>query len=115
VANQPTAWPARRTLPWARSVDSSTVSYKVYQKLGAGSFEEIDDVPAVPGQWWHSVLSPRLTDLSTYTWEIRPIDAAGNEGTALVLGPELIVRRPDSPDFTATYNSGPTTVTIAAA
>lgn len=115
VANQPTAWPARRDIQWARSTDASATGYKVYQKLGAGSFTEIAAVPARAGQWWYSVLSPRLTDLSTYTWEIRPLDAAGNEGTARVVGPELIVRRPDSPNFTAAFNSGPTTVTFTAA
>lgn len=115
IANQPTAWPARRSITWTRSDDASAASYRVYQKLGAGSFVLIDDAPAIPGRWWYSVLTPRLTDLSSYTWEIRPVDAAGNEGTALVVGPELIVRRPDSPDFTVTYNSGPATVTIAAA
>jgi len=117
IDNQPSAWPSRRNLWWTRSDASDVTSYKVYQKLGAGAYAEIAEVRPAEGAWSFQVLTPRLDDLGVYTWEVRPLDAAGNEGTALEIGPETIVRRPDSPDFgiTYNYNSGPTTVTFAAA
>lgn len=114
IASAPTAFPARRSLQWVRSVDADVEFYRVKQQREAEGFLTIAEVPAVAGRWLYSLLSPRLDDLTNYTWEVVPVDAAGNEGTAQTIGPELVVRKPDAPDFTATFNPGPDTVTFAA-
>ena len=86
--------------------------YRVEQKLGAGDWETLRIVPQVADQWAYSLLTDRLDDLSSYTWRVIPVDAAGNDGTAITIGAELIVRTPDAPDFTATFDSGTTKVTF---
>lgn len=113
-ANAPTVYAARRTIWWTRSTDADTASYRIYQKAGAGSFVLQDEVLQAD-EWEHAWRTDRLTDLETYTWEVRPVDAAGNEGTALSIGPELIVRQPDAPSFTVAFNAGATTVTFTEA
>lgn len=115
VANAPAGWPARRTLWWVRSVDADVVKYRVEQRKGAGAWSTVGVVPHDELQWSYWLMSPRLDDLSTYEWRVIPIDAAGNDGTATSIGPELIVRTPDAPRFSATFNPGATTVTLAAA
>lgn len=115
VANAPAGWPARRTVWWVRSIDADVVKYRVEQRKGAGAWSTIGVVQHDALTWSYSLMSPRLDDLSTYEWRVIPIDAAGNDGTASSIGPELIVRTPDAPRFSATFNAGPTTVTLAAA
>jgi hypothetical protein len=61
------------------------------------------------------VTTPRLDDLTTYTWRVIPIDAVGNEGTPLEIESESVVRRPDPPAFTATFDDGTSTVEFAEA
>ncbi len=112
LSDPPLGWPARRSLWWVRSTDSSVSYYRVDQKLGAGDWETLRIVPQVADQWAYSLLSDRLDDLSTYTWRVIPVDAAGNDGSAVTIGAELIVRTPDGPDFTATFDSGTTKVTF---
>ena len=115
VANAPAGWPARRTIWFVRSVDADVVKYRVEQRKGAGAYSNIGIVPQTDDGWFFSLVSPRLDDLSTYDWKVIPIDRAGNDGTAVSIGPELVVRTPDAPRFSATFNPGATTVTLAAA
>ena len=61
------------------------------------------------------MLTPRLDDLSTYTWRVIPVNTAGNDGTALTIGPELIVRTPDAPNIEIVFDSGTTRVTFSEA
>ena len=114
-ANAPAGWPGRRTLWWIRSTDADVDHYRVEQAYGAGDFAEIATVQAVAGQWEYEVLSPRLLDLSGYTWQVVPVDAAGNDGTALEIAQEVIVRTPDAPDFAIAFDEGTTKVTFSAA
>jgi len=115
IANAPEGYSPRRSIYWLRSTDSDVAKYKVQQKKDAGAFDTIAEIVDVSGKWEYDLLSPRLDDLADYTWRIIPIDVAGNEGTTTDIGPVTVVRTPDAPDFTNTYNSGPTTVTFTAA
>jgi len=115
IANAPDGWPARRTIWWVRSTATDVHHYRVDQKLGAGAWSQIAVVYPETDIWSYSVVTPRLTDLSSYTWRIVPVDAAGNDGTALEIGTEKIVRTPDAPEFTVSFDSGTTKVTFAAA
>lgn len=115
IANAPVDYPAVRTLWWLRSLETGIVEYLIEQKIGAGAWTEIARVRADETRWAYRYLTDRLTDLTTYEWRVSGVDAAGNLGTTLSVGSELIVRRPEVPNFTATFNAGPTTVTFAAA
>jgi len=115
VANAPDGWPAWRSLFWVRSLDSGVDYYRIDQKLDAGDWSAVGRVAAVAGQWSYSYETGQLADLGTYTWRIVPVDAAGNDGTPTEIGPEKIVRTPDAPEFTATFDEGSTKVTFAAA
>lgn len=114
-ANAPAGWPARRTLWWIRSTDADVRQYRVEQKKGAGSWATIGIIQANAVDWAYSLLSPCLDDLASYTWQVIPVDTAGNDGTALTIGPELVVRTPDAPEFTVSFDEGTTRVTFAAA
>ena len=87
---------------------------RAQQKKGAGDYATIATVTH-DGSWSYSLRTGRLDDLSEYTWRITPIDAVGNEGTPETIGPELIVRRPDPPEFELTFNTPATTVTFSEA
>ena len=115
IANAPAGWPARRTLYWVRSTDADVAAYKIEQQREAAAFTTIGRVIADATSWTYDFLTPRLDDLTNYTWRITPIDAAGNLGTAITIGPEKIVRTPDAPRFTVTWNSGTFKMTFAAA
>ncbi len=78
------------------------------------TWETIGIVPHDEAQWVYSLLSPRLDDLADAEFRVVPVDKAGNDGTALALSAERIVRTPDAPDFTATFDSGTTKITFAA-
>ena len=113
VANAPDGYPARKTLWWIRSLATDAARYRVEQKEGAGDYETIADLAQETGRWDFSILTGRLADLTEYTWRITPIDAAGNDGTPIVIGPDRIVRTPDAPDFAATFGPGTGTVEFA--
>lgn len=110
-ANAPTAYPARRTLWWTRPTDSDLALFRVKQQRASEGYSTVAEVP-VSEAWDYRVLTPRLDDLTTYDWQVLPVDAAGNEGTALALGPEQIVRKPDGVNFSATYVPASGYVTI---
>jgi hypothetical protein len=112
VAAAPAGWPARRSIFWTRPSDSDVSWYLIEEKKAAGAYAELARVPQRPNVWSHKVLSSRLDDLTEYTWRITAYDAAGNAGTAKVIGPELIVRTPEAPDFTAVFIPATTKVTI---
>lgn len=101
VANAPSGFPARRTLVFVRSMDVRISSYRVEQRRATDAWIEIALINDDPARWTYEFLSPRLDDLTSYAWRVIPIDDAGNDGTAVSLGGELIVRTPDSPDFSA--------------
>lgn len=118
VANAPDGYPARRTIFWLRSSGwglEPEGRYRLEQKKGAGSWVAIGEVRQTAESWSFRMVTPVLDDLSTYTWRIISIDLAGNDGTALELDSEYVVRTPDAPDYTATFDPGTTKVAFAAA
>lgn len=117
VANAPAGYPSRRAVYWNRSIDTDVDHYRVEYGTGLSSPASWTLLATVPddGSWSYQLLSQRLADLTYYWFRIVPVDLAGNEGTAIVLGPEKIVRRPDAPEYSATYDGGTTKVAFAAA
>lgn len=113
-ANAPTAYPARRELWWTRSQDADVAFHRVKQQREAEGYETIEDV-AVSEDWAYRLITPRLDDLTNYDWRVVPVDAAGNEGTALALGPEKIVRKPDAPNYSVSFDGGTGRITVSAA
>lgn len=112
----PEGFPARRTLAWTRSIDPDVVEYLVEQQINGGAYAQIGLVNAVAGQWLYEFTTPRLIDLATYNWKVTPYDIAGDAGSNLTLiATEKVVRTPDAPQYTATFNDTPDTVTFDAA
>ena len=113
IANAPAAYPVRRTLWWIRSIDAGRVDrYRVEQQKDGGDWTQIGTVHAVDGQWDYTFLTDRLDDLGAYAWRVVPIDAAGNDGSAITLGAETVVRKPDGVDFTLSFDDGTDRVTL---
>lgn len=110
-ANAPAGWPARRVLQWTRSASPDMGHYRVEQEKDGGGFVAIGTVHHDALQWVYTFLTPRLVDLSTYIWRIIPVDASGNDGTPSTIRTELIVRTPDSPNFTVSWDSGTQQIT----
>jgi hypothetical protein len=114
IANAPAGYPATRSLVWVRSVDDDVREYLIEESEDGGEWTEIGTVPHT-GAWTYSFETGRLTDLLDYQWRVKPIDAAGNVGASLTVAVEHIVRSPDAPDFTATFDSGTKRVAFAEA
>ena len=111
IANAPVGWPSRHTVTWLRSLDDDVVQYVVEQRQDGGDWEEIATVDARSGRWSYDVTTPVLVDLSTYDWQITPVDEYGNSGTAEVTDAVLVVHGHNALAFTATLELD-TTVTI---
>lgn len=114
-ANAPTAYPARKTLQWVRSETTTTRHYRVEQLVDLGDWESIGLVPHDPARWSYTFVVSGLTDLADYSWRVIPVGSNGVDGDMLILNEEQIVRTPDAPDFTATFDSGTDTVAFAEA
>lgn len=115
IVNAPPGYPSRRTLRWIRSLAADVVGYRVDQRKDGGAWSEIGRVTQTPAAWVLSFLTPVLEDLATYEWAVYPLNEAGNVGTELAFDAELIVRRPDAPEFSIAFDEGTTRVTFAAA
>jgi len=116
IANAPTLRAARRTLEWIRSTAADIDHYRIDQKIGDGDYEQIAMVNARAGIWSYTYQTDRLSDLTSYTWKITPVDNAGNDGAALVFDQERVVRTPDAPSYTvAPDEETPPHVTFTAA
>ena len=115
TANAPDGYPARKTLWWCRSTDDDVDHYRIEQQQDGGDWESLGRIHPRPNQWDFSLTTGRLDDLSDYAWQVIPVDILGNDGTALALDAETVVRTPDAPDFTATFDEGTTRVTFAEA
>lgn len=115
VANAPDTPAARVVLWWIRSTDTDIKEYKVEQQKDAGDWSTIATVAYQAGAWDYRITSPRLDDLADYAWRVSSVDAAGNVGSATSLAARTIVRMPEAPDFTATFDDGTTKITFAEA
>jgi len=110
----PVGYPAYRTLNFIRSLDPAIAEYLIEQQINGGSWTALARVKDDPRRWAYSVRTGRLADLTNYAWRITPIGQDGNSGTPAALAAEFIVRTPDAPDFSLTFNASPRTVTVAA-
>jgi len=110
IANAPVGYPPRRTLEFVRSLDPSIERYRIEQKVGSGAWTILGYVRDNPTQWSYRYQTGRLLDLTSYSWRVVPMNAAGNDGTPVSLGPggggaEFIVRTPDAPTFNVAFQS----------
>lgn len=112
VAGAPAAYPARRTLWWCRSIDADVDHYRIEEQVDGGDWSTIGLVPHDDATWQYELVTERLDDLADYAWRVVPVDRAGNDGTAIALRTERVVRTPDAPDFTATFDPDTTRVTF---
>lgn len=115
IANAPTMYPSRRTLCWIRSADTDVAYYRIEENQDSGGWSEVARVRHSEDQWEYRWTTARLDDLSDYEWRVTPYDRAGNAGTAVSLGAETIVRRPDAPLIAAAWDNGTAHVTISEA
>ncbi|MCP4249172.1 MAG: hypothetical protein GY778_19175 [bacterium] len=122
IANAPTAYPARRTVQWLRSLEADVAQYRVETTpwVGAG-WVTVGTVYHDEAAWSYDLLTERLEDLTPIIVRVVPVDGSGNDGTPLAfpvllgLFGEMVVRTPDAPNFTATYDGGTQKVTFAEA
>lgn len=106
------AWPGRMHLAW-KNVEGAT-SYRVEEFVASvwTARRTIADDGNKPN---FGFISRFLEDVTIHQFRVIPIAANGLEGTARTFS-ALMVRHPDQPVTTKTYNgSGTPTVTIAAA
>jgi len=116
IAGAPPVYGARKSLWWTRSGSPDAVHYRVVQVDQFLTQTIIAEVDALDEQWSFSVQTPRLIDGTLYEWWVYPYDKAGNQGTRVEIEPlAAVLRVPDAPRFTATYNGGTQRVAFAAA
>ena len=104
ISNAPKGYPATRTIVWVRSISSSARTYRIEQKIGSGSWLSIGVVSVDITLWNYQFITPRLLDLTTYSWRVIPVDFFGNDGTPIEIDNEYIVRTPDAPSFSVSLN-----------
>lgn len=103
-------FPAFLELGWV--YDSDAVKYKIEQALN-GVWSTIATIAADSTQAWQVYSTAALSDETTATWRVTPIDAAGNLGQAVNFI-ALMVRYPDVPTPNFVYNgSGAGTLTLS--
>jgi len=104
------AYPSRAHLGWY-GVDGAA-SYRVEEYVGA-AWTERKPLNAEDADFF--VFRTRvLEDSTVHQWRVVPVGANGNEGTPLTWS-FLMVRRPDPPDVTFSYDEGTGEVTVASA
>lgn len=115
ILNAPADYPARRTITWQRSFSTDIEHYRVEQQTDGGDWSVLTRISDTGAAWEYSWTTARLTDLTEYVWRVIPVDQAGNDGTPISTTSTKLVRRPDAPNFTATFNAGGSTVTFTEA
>jgi len=115
LAGNPTPYPAARRLWWIRSLAADVDHYRIEQQIDGGDWSELAIVARRGEDWTYEYTTDRLTDLAEYAWRVVPVDEAGNDGTAITLAAEKIVRVPDAPEFTIAFDPDTDTVEFAAA
>lgn len=118
LAAPPAFFPGRYTIHWVRSLSGDVQQYVVEQRIGTGGdpWTEITRVPHNVNAWDYQLLSGKLVDLTAYDFRVRSADGAGNvEAGGLAQMDVNVVRVPDAPNWTFTYNPATDRVTFAAA
>ena len=88
---------------------------KEFEDAAETFLESAVGISCFPSASGENFVTPRLEDLATYTWRVTPYDQAGNAGTALTIGPEKVVRRPDAPRWAWAFNDSTQRATFSAA
>lgn len=110
-ANPSIAYPGRITLQW--TTVTSAARYRIDEYVATVWTERATLTDNGEGSF--SWVSRWLEDVTTHQFRVVPISSAANEGTPITQT-VLMVRHPDPPSVTYTYNgAGTPTVTIAAA
>ncbi len=91
---------------------SGAVSYRVKELVGAAWTERMSITS--DGRPWYSYQSRFLEDVTTHQFRVYAVSAAGNDSSAVELD-VLMVRCPDAPKVTGTYNTTTDKITITAA
>jgi hypothetical protein len=107
--------PATRLLWWVRSLATDLDHYRVEQQAAGGDWELLATVAHDGRTWSYEHRTGRLTDLTAYAWRVVPVDRAGNHGTPVATEAETIVRTPDAPEFTISFDAETGRVTYAEA
>jgi ribulose bisphosphate carboxylase small subunit len=106
------AFPAYLVLDWRVQDDAD--QYRIEQWDGE-AWGAVATLAADHSRGAMAYYTSVLEDCTTHTWRVVPIDAAGNDGTAVQFV-ALLVRHPDVPSVSWAYNGSVTgTVTITAA
>jgi len=114
ITNGPVVYSAKRTLYWTASTDADISFYKIEENKDGAGFVEIGRVDD-NGNWSFIFLTKKLTDLASYQFRITPFDMAGNAGTAITLSAETVVRVPEAPKFTISFDDPTDKLTYTAA
>lgn len=110
-ADGPTeVFPEFATLIWYApgSADSPTLGvdyYLIERSEAGGAYESIHREQHVVGTRKYRYRTPRLKDVTEYSFRITPIGLNANNGTARTLGPFLSVRHPDPPNLNVSVNA----------
>lgn len=93
------AYPGKLLLTWEPVSGADKYNIQEY----SGSAWTLRGVVQSSGKTYYSFYTPTLADCETHQWRILPIGADGAEGTAKTFS-VFMVRRPDPPTITATYD-----------
>jgi hypothetical protein len=110
-----------RTLFWVRSLDVEIDKYRIEQAQKApaagswGAWTPLAIFPDDPSKWSYQFTTAVLADLTDYRWQIVPIRKGSIDGDPLPLGPEFVLRTPDAPAYTISFNPVTGRITITAA
>lgn len=115
ATNAPATPATRSVVWWIVSTASDVAIYRVEQQKDGGAWVEIARINHDAALWDYRIATPRLDDLGSYAWRVVPVDKTGNDGAAIAEAARTIVRTPDAPDFTTTFDEGTTRVTFTAA
>ena len=102
------AHPGEFYLGWENESDAAR--YKIEEYSG-GEWTQRALILNSDERPWITYATGPLADETSHQWRITPVDSAGNEGT-LISFTKLMVRYPDPPQVTMTYDSGTAKVTI---
>jgi len=115
IANEPESYPGSRTIAFIRSVDPVVSFYRIDEFTGHG-WSPLFSIPSDPGKWEYRVVITGLADLTAYRWRVTVVDAYGNDGDSLEVNggnADSVVRWPDAPDFSLSFDTGTTQVTFS--
>ena len=104
------AYPGRMVLSWDAPVEA-TASYRVDEYVG-GVWTQVSLMQPGPGQTHFEYQTGPLADLSAHQYRVVAVDAAGNDGVAKNFAVTM-VRRPDPPVATRTWNQITGMMTVA--